>query len=53
MLIIVLFFYDLQKSYTHLQNLYNSLKQALQKAYIINLVRKTNKLKQTNFRRGN
>lgn len=44
MLELVLFIYDLQKSYTDLQNLYNSLKQALQKVYIINLVRKTNKL---------
>jgi hypothetical protein len=49
MLKVVLFIYDLQKSYTDLQNLYNSLKQALQKEFIINLVRKTNKLKQTNF----
>lgn len=47
------FIYDLQKSYNDLQNLYNSLKQALQKEYIINLVRKTNTNKTNHFRRGN
>ena len=41
------------KSHTlHLQNLYNSLKQALQKKFIINLVRKTNTIRQTKFLGG-
>jgi hypothetical protein len=49
MLKLVLFIYDLQKSYTDLQNLYNSLKQALQKEFIIKLVRRTNTIKTNQF----
>ncbi len=49
MLSLIHFIYDLQKSYIPLQNLYNPLKQALQKEYIISLVRKTNKIKTNQF----